>query len=94
MRRRTVLSVVAVVATIGVFVVVALSSGHKAISAAVTPDWSLAALSLLIAAAVQPFRALAWATTLRAPVGFRALYCSSSVGSLLDTVLPGRLGEA
>ncbi len=94
MGRRTLLSIVAVAATIGVFIVVGLSSGHKALSAAVTPNWSLAVLSLLVAASVQPFRALAWSTTLRAPVGFRALYCSSSVGSLLDTLLPGRLGEA
>ena len=81
-------------ATVGVFVVVGLSSGHKALAAAVTPNWGLAALSLLVAASVQPFRALAWSTTLRSRVGFRALYCSSSVGSLLDTLLPGRLGEA
>jgi uncharacterized membrane protein YbhN (UPF0104 family) len=92
--RRTLLSVAVALATIGVFVVVGLHTGHKALAAAVTPDWRLAALSLLVAASVQPFRALAWSTTLRAPVGFRALYCSSSVGSLLDTVLPGRLGEA
>jgi uncharacterized membrane protein YbhN (UPF0104 family) len=82
------------VAAIGVFVAVGLSSGHKALAAAVTPNWGLAAFSLLVAASVQPFRALAWSTTLRSPVGFRALYCSSSVGSLLDTLLPGRLGEA
>jgi len=81
-------------AAIGVFVAVGLSSGHKALAAAVTPNWGLAVLSLLVAASVQPFRALAWSTTLRSPVGFRALYCSSSVGSLLDTLLPGRLGEA
>jgi Lysylphosphatidylglycerol synthase TM region len=92
--RRTLLSIAAVAATIGVFVVVGFLSGHKALSAAVSPDWTLAALSLLVAAAVQPFRALAWSTTLRQPVGFRALYCSSSLGSLLDTLLPGRLGEA
>ena len=74
---------------------VGLHTGHTALAAAVSPDWGLAALSLLIAAAVQPFRALAWSATLRSPaVGFRALYASSSVGSLLDTVLPGRLGEA
>src|SRR5262249_14001374 len=93
-RRRTLLSVAGFVAAIGVFVVVGLSSGHKALAAAVTPNWGLAALSLLVAASVQPFRALAWSTTLRTPIGFRAIYCSSSVGSLLDTLLPGRLGEA
>ncbi len=94
MGRRRLLSLVAVLATVGVFVAVGLHSGHKAIAAAVSPNWGLAVLSLLIAASVQPARALAWSTTLRAPVGFRALYASSSVGSLLDTVLPGRLGEA
>lgn len=94
MGRRTLLSVAGGVAAIAVFVVVGLSSGHKALAAAVSPNWGLAVLSLLVAASVQPFRALAWSTTLRVPVGFRALYCSSSVGSLLDTVLPGRLGEA
>ena len=81
-------------AAIGVFVAVGLSSGQKALTAAVTPNWGLAVLSLLVAASVQPFRAHAWSTTLRSRVGFRALYCSSSVGSLLDTLLPGRLGEA
>jgi uncharacterized membrane protein YbhN (UPF0104 family) len=30
----------------------------------------------------------------RSPVGFRAMYAASSVGSFLDTVLPGRMGEA
>ena len=94
MGRRTLLSVAGAAAAIGVFVVVGMSSGQKALTAAVTPDWSLAIASLLVAAVVQPFRALAWSTTLRSPVGFRALYCSSSVGSLLDTLLPGRLGEA
>src|SRR5262249_25911119 len=43
---------------------------------------------------VQPLRALAWSSTVRHPVGFRAIYASSSIGSFLDTVLPGRLGEA
>jgi uncharacterized membrane protein YbhN (UPF0104 family) len=94
MGRRTLLCGLGVAATIGVFIVVGLASGQKAFTAAVSPDWTLAILSLLVAASVQPFRALAWSTTLRAPVGFRALYCSSSVGSLLDTLLPGRLGEA
>jgi hypothetical protein len=92
--RRTIFCVCGVLSTVAVLLAVGLSSGHEAIAAAVSPDWRLAALSLLVAASVQPFRALAWSTTLRAPVGFRALYTSSSVGSLLDTVLPGRLGEA
>src|SRR6185437_10243759 len=49
---------------------------------------------LAICAAVQPLRALAWTSTVRSPVGFRAMYAASAVGSFLDTVLPGRLGEA
>jgi hypothetical protein len=69
-RRRTLLSVAGLAAAVGVFVVVGLSSGHEALAAAVEPNWSLAALSLLVAASVQ------------------------TVGSLLDTLLPGRLGEA
>src|SRR5581483_5038468 len=92
--RRTLLTVAIALATVGVFVFVGIHSGHKALEAAVTPDWTLAVLSLLVAASVQPFRALAWSTTLREPIGFRPLYAASSVGSLLDTVLPGRLGEA
>src|ERR1043165_8423825 len=45
-------------------------------------------------AAVRPLRVRAWTSTVRSPVGFRAMYTASSVGSFLDTVLPGRLGEA
>jgi uncharacterized membrane protein YbhN (UPF0104 family) len=64
-------------------------------AAAATPSWPLLAASFAIAAGVQPLRALAWRTTLcdRA-VPFRAIYASSAIGSFLDTVLPGRLGEA
>ena len=70
------------------------SSGHKAIAAAVVPNWGLAALSLLVAASVQPFRALGVVDHTPGSDRFPGLYCSSSVGSLLDTLLPGRLGEA
>ena len=62
--------------------------------AAASPDWKLLAAGFVICAAVQPLRALAWSSTVRHPVGFRAIYASSSIGSFLDTVLPGRLGEA
>src|SRR5437016_5641325 len=62
--------------------------------AAASPDWKLLAAGFAICAAVQPLRALAWSSTVRHPVGFRAIYASSSIGSFLDTVLPGRLGEA
>jgi uncharacterized membrane protein YbhN (UPF0104 family) len=68
--------------------------GGGALNVAVSPDWGLLAAGFVICAAVQPLRALAWSSTVRSPVGFRAIYASSSIGSFLDTVLPGRLGEA
>jgi uncharacterized membrane protein YbhN (UPF0104 family) len=68
--------------------------GGGAFHAATSPDWKLLAAGFAICAAVQPLRALAWSSTVRHPVGFRAIYASSSIGSFLDTVLPGRLGEA
>src|SRR4029078_10328889 len=58
------------------------------------PVWRYLLAGLAICAAVQPLRALAWTSTVRSPVGFRAMYAASSVGSFLDTVLPGRMGEA
>ena len=69
-------------------------AGSGAFNAATSPDWALLAAGFVICAAVQPLRALAWSSTVRHPVGFRAIYASSSIGSFLDTVLPGRLGEA
>lgn len=69
-------------------------TGTRVISAAVTPDWRFLLAGLAICVAVQPLRALAWSSTVRSPIGFRAMYTASSVGSFLDTVLPGRLGEA
>ena len=69
-------------------------AGSGALHTAATPNWGLLAAGFVICAAVQPLRALAWSSTVRAPVGFRAIYASSSIGSFLDTVLPGRLGEA
>src|SRR6476469_7424650 len=68
--------------------------GSGGLHAATSPDWKLLAAGFAICAAVQPLRALAWSSTVRHPVGFRAIYASSSIGSFLDTVLPGRLGEA
>src|SRR5438067_2047622 len=82
------------IATIGAFVIVALQTGSGAVHAATSPNWGLLLASFAISTAVQPLRALAWSTTLREPVGFRAIYASSAIGSFLDTVLPGRLGEA
>src|SRR5689334_1890462 len=69
-------------------------SGTKVFQAAATPDWRFLLAGMAICAAVQPLRALAWTSTVRSPVGFRAMYAASSVGSFLDTVLPGRMGEA
>src|SRR4051812_45258636 len=69
-------------------------SGTRVFQAAATPDWRYLLAGLAICAAVQPLRALAWTSTVRSPVGFRAMYAASSVGSFLDTVLPGRMGEA
>jgi uncharacterized membrane protein YbhN (UPF0104 family) len=69
-------------------------AGSGAFNAAARPDWGLLAAGFAICAAVQPLRALAWSSTVRHPVGFRAIYASSAIGSFLDTVLPGRLGEA
>jgi uncharacterized membrane protein YbhN (UPF0104 family) len=69
-------------------------TGSRVFSAAATPDWRFLLAGLLVCAAVQPLRALAWTSTVRSPVGFRAMYAASSVGSFLDTVLPGRMGEA
>jgi uncharacterized membrane protein YbhN (UPF0104 family) len=69
-------------------------TGTKVLAAAATPNWRFLLAGLIICAAVQPLRALAWTSTVRSPVGFKAMYTASSVGSFLDTVLPGRLGEA
>jgi uncharacterized membrane protein YbhN (UPF0104 family) len=70
-------------------------TGTRVLEAAATPNWRYLLAGLVICAAVQPLRALAWTSTVRSPnIGFRAMYTASSVGSFLDTVLPGRLGEA
>jgi uncharacterized membrane protein YbhN (UPF0104 family) len=78
---------------VGAYALVRLGA-EGAFQAAARPDWKLLAAGFAICAAVQPLRALAWTSTVRSPVGFRAMYTASSVGSFLDTVLPGRLGEA
>ena len=69
-------------------------TGTRVLTAAATPNWRFLLAGLVICAAVQPLRALAWTSTVRSPVGFKAMYTASAVGSFLDTVLPGRLGEA
>src|SRR3954465_10610983 len=81
------------VSTAGMVLLLA-RSGTRVFQAAATPDWRYLLAGLAICAAVQPLRALAWTSTVRSPVGFRAMYAASSVGSFLDTVLPGRMGEA
>ena len=92
--RRYLIPVAIAAATVGGFVVVARQTAGGAVSAATSPNWLLLAAAFGVGAIVQPLRALAWRQTLGAPVGFRAIYVASAIGSFLDTVLPGRLGEA
>jgi uncharacterized membrane protein YbhN (UPF0104 family) len=91
--RRSLIAVIGL-ASVAAVVLLVQRSGTKVFSAAATPNWRFLLAGLAISAAVQPLRALAWTSTVRSPVGFRAMYAASSVGSFLDTVLPGRLGEA
>jgi uncharacterized membrane protein YbhN (UPF0104 family) len=91
--RRSLIVALVLVSGAGVFLLVQ-RTGSSVFAAAATPDWRYLLAGLAICAAVQPLRALAWTSTVRSPVGFRAMYTASSVGSFLDTVLPGRLGEA
>jgi uncharacterized membrane protein YbhN (UPF0104 family) len=82
-------------ATVGAFAVVALRLSHGALAAATSPRWGLLGCAFLVAAVMQPLRAFAWRTTLReGDVAFREIYAASAIGSFLDTVLPGRMGEA
>ena len=92
--RTLVIPVVILGATAAGFVMVARQTAGGAVSAATSPNWLLLAAAFGIGAIVQPLRALAWRQTLGGEVGFRAIYAASAVGSFLDTVLPGRLGEA
>ena len=95
MRRRVVLGLAIALATVGGFAIFAVRVGHGAVSAATSPNWSILAAAFAVAVAVQPLRAFAWRTTLRDErVAFREIYAASAIGSFLDTVLPGRLGEA
>jgi uncharacterized membrane protein YbhN (UPF0104 family) len=91
--RKLFAALVLLVSGVGV-ALLAARTGTRVFSAAATPDWRFLLAGLIIVAAVQPLRALAWTATVRSPVGFRAMYAASSVGSFLDTVLPGRMGEA
>ena len=93
MGRRQLAIVVGIVSLAGIGFLVARTGTHT-FQVAATPDWRFLLAGLAICVAVQPLRALAWTSTVRSPVGFRAMYAASSVGSFLDTVLPGRMGEA
>jgi len=92
--RRYVLPLAIAAATVAAFVIVARNTAGDAVSAAASPNWLLLAGAFAVGAVVQPLRALAWRQTLGAAVDFRAIYAASAIGSFLDTVLPGRLGEA
>jgi uncharacterized membrane protein YbhN (UPF0104 family) len=92
--RRYVLPLAIAAVTVAAFVVVARNTAGDAVSAAASPNWLLLAGAFAVGAIVQPLRALAWRQTLGAAVDFRAIYAASAIGSFLDTVLPGRLGEA
>lgn len=92
--RKLVLPLLIAGATVAGFVMVARNMAGDALGAATSPNWALLAIAFGVGAVVQPMRALAWRQTLGGEVGFRAIYVSSAIGSFLDTVLPGRLGEA
>ncbi len=92
--RRYLLPLAIAVATVAAFVIVARRTAGDAVSAAASPNWLLLAAAFGIGAIVQPLRALAWRQTLGPGIDFRAVYSASAIGSFLDTVLPGRVGEA
>jgi uncharacterized membrane protein YbhN (UPF0104 family) len=81
------------VATAAAFWIVARRTGASVLHVAERPSWPLLVAAFAVSAGVQPLRAWAWATTARVPIGFRAVYAASAVGSFLDCVLPARLGE-
>src|SRR3954468_4005100 len=93
-QKRHILTGLIAAATVAGFALMVKQTGASAVHAAASPNWTYLLGAFAIAAGVQPLRALAWKLTLRRPVGFRAIYAASSVGSFLDTILPGRLGEA
>jgi len=92
-RTRQLVALSIVAATAAGFYVVARNMGASVVEAATTPNWAYMAGAFAAWSAIQPLRALLWALTLRQPVEFRAIYAASAVGSFLDTILPGRLGE-
>ncbi len=92
--RRYVLPVAIAIATVAAFAIVARRTAGDAVSAAASPNWLLLAAAFAVGAVIQPLRALAWRQTLGPGIEFRAVYSASAIGSFLDTVLPGRVGEA
>ncbi len=92
--RRYVLPVAIAIATVAAFAIVARRTAGDAVSAAASPNWPLLAAAFAVGAVIQPLRALAWRQTLGPGIEFRAVYSASAIGSFLDTVLPGRVGEA
>ena len=93
LRPRTVLAVAIAIGTVAGFAVVARQMGSNVVEAAATPSWTYLIGAFLAWTVIQPLRALLWRLTLRVPVEFRAVYAASAVGSFIDTVAPGRLGE-
>jgi uncharacterized membrane protein YbhN (UPF0104 family) len=92
-RPKTLLAVAIALGTVAGFAVVARQMGSNVVEAAATPSWTWLIGAFLAWTVIQPLRALLWRLTLRVPVEFRAVYAASAVGSFLDTILPGRLGE-
>ena len=92
-RSRLYLSLAIALATAIGFALFVRRAGGDVAHAAASPDWLLLVAAFAVWAGVQPLRAWAWSSTLRSPCGFRAVYAASAIGSFLDTVLPGRLGE-
>src|SRR5204863_81267 len=90
---RSVLPLAIALTTAGAFYLVFRRTGAGVMHVAARPNWLLLGAAFVVWAGVQPLRAWAWSSTLRAPCGFRAVYAASAIGSFLDTVLPGRLGE-
>jgi uncharacterized membrane protein YbhN (UPF0104 family) len=92
--RRYLIPFAIAVATIAGFIAVAYKMSGGAMTAATSPNWLLLGAAFGVGAVVQPLRALAWRQTLGPGVAFREVYVASAIGSFLDTVLPGRLGES
>lgn len=92
-RPRTLFVLAIALATAAGFAVVARQMGSGVVEAASSPSWGYLVGAFLGWIVIQPLRALLWRVTLRTPVEFRAIYAASAVGSFLDTILPGRLGE-